>query len=195
MLSVLVNLLPSIVEVHWAGSLRWLQLLITRFLPLDRNYSIAHKCIALVQQIATEISNRVNPYHLLLATRLCIFQLFLYNSIFCIVIILINNKFFFSRFGLYNTPFETELFDLEPPMLPKFSSIPVTYASVVTSEQTGPAVASSSAVHSSKISQDSIDLRDLLTLPTHPASEFVISSKLKALCANHNMKGLLEVII
>jgi len=78
-------------------------------------------------------------------------------------------------------------------MLPKFSSIPVTYASVVASEQTGPSVASSSAVHSSKISQDSIDLRDLLTLPTHPASEFVISSKLKALCANHNMKGLLEV--
>lgn len=69
MLSVLVNLLPSIVEVHWAGSLRWLQLLITRFLPLDRNHSIAQKCISLVQQIAAEISNRVNPYHLLLATR------------------------------------------------------------------------------------------------------------------------------
>jgi len=72
MLSVLVNLLPSIMEVHWAGSLRWLQLLITRFLPLDKNYSIAHKCVTLVQQIATEVSNRVNPYHLLLATRLCI---------------------------------------------------------------------------------------------------------------------------
>lgn len=80
-------------------------------------------------------------------------------------------------------------------MLPKFSSIPVTYASVVTSEQTGPPVASSSAIHSSKISQDSIDLRDLLTLPTHPANEFVISSKLKALCTNQNMKGLLEVIL
>lgn len=97
------------------------------------------------------------------------------------------------RFGLYNTPFEMELFDLEPPMLPKFSSMPVTYASVVASEQTGPSVASN-AVHSSKIySQDSIDLRDLLTLPAHPASEFIVSSKLKALCANHNMKGLLEV--
>ncbi|XP_067212436.1 baculoviral IAP repeat-containing protein 6 isoform X3 [Linepithema humile] len=165
MLSVLVNLLPSIVEVHWAGSLRWLQLLITRFLPLDRNHSIAQKCVSLVQQIATEISNRVNPYHLLLATR----------------------------FGLYNTPFETELFDLEPPMLPKFSSMPVTYASVVAGEQTGPSVASSSAIHSSKIAQDAIDLRDLLTLPAHPASEFVVSSKLKALCTNQNIKGLLEV--
>lgn len=80
-------------------------------------------------------------------------------------------------------------------MLPKFSSMPVTYASVVANEQTGPSVASSGAPHSSKMySQDSIDLRDLLTLPAHPASEFVISGKLKALCTNHNMKGLLEVI-
>ncbi|XP_032684948.1 baculoviral IAP repeat-containing protein 6 isoform X6 [Odontomachus brunneus] len=166
-LSVLVNLLPSIIDVQWAGSLRWLQLLITRFLPLDRNHSIAQKCVSLVQQIATELSNRVNPYHLLLATR----------------------------FGLYNTPFETELFDLEPPILPKFSSTPVTYATVVTDEQTGPSMTSSSSAHLPKFAHcaHSIDLRDLLTLPTHPASEFVVPSKLKALCTNHNMKGLLEV--
>lgn len=68
-LSVLVTLLPSIVEVQWAGSLRWLQLLITRFLPLDRNHNVAQQCAALVQHIAAEMSNRVNPYHLLLATR------------------------------------------------------------------------------------------------------------------------------
>lgn len=79
-------------------------------------------------------------------------------------------------------------------MLPKFSSMPVTYASVVAGEQTGPSVASSSAIHSSKIAQDAIDLRDLLTLPAHPASEFIVSSKLKALCTNQNIKGLLEVI-
>jgi len=105
-----------------------------------------------------------------------------------------NNSVILIRFGLYNTPFETELFDLDPPMLPKFSSMPVTYASIVAGEQTGPSVASSSTVHSSKMySQDSIDLRDLLTLPMHSSSEFVIPSKLKALCTNHNMKGLLEV--
>lgn len=106
-----------------------------------------------------------------------------------------NFNIFFFRFGLYNTPFETELFDLDPPMLPKFSSMPVTYASVVTGEQTGPSVTSSASMHSPKTySQDSIDLRDLLTLPMHPATEFVVPSKLKALCTNHNMKGLLEVI-
>lgn len=68
-LSVLVSLLPSVVSVQWAGSLRWLALLITRLLPLDRNHSVAQQCVALVQQIAAEMSNRVNPYHLLLATR------------------------------------------------------------------------------------------------------------------------------
>ncbi|KAK9296171.1 hypothetical protein QLX08_009734 [Tetragonisca angustula] len=161
LVSVLVTLLPSIVEVEWAGSLRWLQLLINRTLIRDRNHSIAQQCISLIQQIAAEISNRVNPYHLLLATR----------------------------FGLYNSPFETELFDLESPVPPKYSPISPTYVSAVANEQTGPSTASPSFMYS----QDAIDLRDLLTLPTHPTSELVVSSKLKALCANHNMKGLLEV--
>ncbi|XP_076164518.1 BIR repeat containing ubiquitin-conjugating enzyme isoform X2 [Ptiloglossa arizonensis] len=161
LVSVLVKLLPSIIEVQWAGSLRWLQLLITRILPLDSEHTITLQCVTLIQQIATEISNRVNPYHLLLATR----------------------------FGLYNTPFETELFDFESPMPPKYSPMPPTYVSAVTNEQAGPPTASPSFVYS----QDAIDLRDLLTLPTHPATELVVPSKLKALCTNHSMKGLLEV--
>ncbi|CAK9813280.1 Baculoviral IAP repeat-containing protein 6 [Anthophora quadrimaculata] len=161
LVSVLASLLPSIVEIEWAGSLRWLRLLINKMLLRDRNHSIARQCISLIQQIAAEISDRVNPYHLLLATR----------------------------FGLYNSPFETELFDLESPMPSKYNPIHPTYVSGVTNEQTGPSIASSSSMYS----QDAIDLRDLLTLPTHPASEPFVSSKLKALCANHNMKGLLEV--
>nr|XP_033324348.1 baculoviral IAP repeat-containing protein 6 [Megalopta genalis] len=161
LVSVLVKLLPSIIEVQWAGSLRWLQLLITRILPLDRDHSIAQQCVTLIQQIATEIANRANPYHLLLATR----------------------------FGLYSTPFETELFDLDPPMPPKYSPLPSAYVSAAANDQTVTLAASSSTM----FSQDAIDLRDLLTLPTHPASELVMPSKLKALCTNHSMKGLLEV--
>lgn len=95
------------------------------------------------------------------------------------------------RFGLYNTPFETELFDMEPPIPAKSSSMPVTYATVVTGEQTGASVTASNSVHS----QETIDLRDLLTLPTHPTTELKVPSKLRALCANNNMKGLLEVLI
>lgn len=91
---------------------------------------------------------------------------------------------------MYNTPFETELFDLDPPVPSKCSSMTTTYASVVTGDQTGSAATSSNSTYS----QDAIDLRDLLTLPAHPASELIVPSKLKALCSNHNMKGLLEVI-
>ncbi|XP_034941309.1 baculoviral IAP repeat-containing protein 6 isoform X2 [Chelonus insularis] len=154
-LSVIVNLLPQVVSIQWAGSLRWLAILITRLLPLDKNNSVAQQCITILQQISGEISNRVNPYHLLLATR----------------------------FGLYTNPFETVLFDMESPMPPKLNSLPLTYSSVVTGEQTTSSVMSSGNLYS----QDHIDLRDLLTLPMHP------SSKLKALCTNHSMKGLLEV--
>ncbi|XP_043273976.1 baculoviral IAP repeat-containing protein 6 isoform X1 [Venturia canescens] len=161
-LAVLVTLLPSIVSVQWAGSLRWLALLITRLLPLDRNHAVAQQCVTIVQQISAEMSNRVNPYHLLLATR----------------------------FGLYNTPFETELFDIEPPMPPKSSSMPVTYATILAGEQS---TTSSTAATTNTYTQDTIDLRDLLTLPTHSSGELIVPSKLKALCTNHSMKGLLEV--
>jgi baculoviral IAP repeat-containing protein 6 len=68
-LSVLVTLLPYIVSVQWAGSLRWIAVLITRLLPLDKNHSVAQQCINLIQEISVEMSKRVNPYHLLLATR------------------------------------------------------------------------------------------------------------------------------
>ncbi|XP_076233643.1 BIR repeat containing ubiquitin-conjugating enzyme [Calliopsis andreniformis] len=162
LVNVLVTLLPSIVEVQWVGSLRWLQLLITRLLPLDRNHSIAQQCVTLIQQISAELANRVNPYHLLLATR----------------------------YGLYNTPFETELFDLEPSMPPKHKPVPSGYhMSAVPNEQTGQSTSASSSLYS----QDAIDLRDLLTLPTHPSSGLMVHSKLKSLCTNYNMKGLLEV--
>ncbi|XP_063984704.1 baculoviral IAP repeat-containing protein 6 isoform X2 [Diachasmimorpha longicaudata] len=160
-LTVIVSLLPSIVGIQWAGSLRWLSILITRLLPLDKSHSVAQQCVSILQQISGEMSNRVNPYHLLLATR----------------------------FGLYNNPFETELFDMEPPMPPKFNSLPLTYASLVSGEQT----TSSITTATTHYTQDHIDLRDLLTLPTNPNSELVVPSKLKALCSNHSMKGLLEV--
>ena len=68
-LDVLVTLLPSIVNVKWAGSLRWIAILIARLLPLDRNHNVAQQCIKLVQEISAEMAKRVNSYHLLLATR------------------------------------------------------------------------------------------------------------------------------
>lgn len=72
----------------------------------------------------------------------------------------------------------------------KSNSLPLTYASVVTGEQT-----SSTMSSGDMYSQDHIDLRDLLTLPIHSSSELVVPNKLKSLYTNHSTKGLLEVII
>lgn len=80
---------------------------------------------------------------------------------------------------------------MDPPVSPKSSSVPVTtYSSIGTGEQSSTSVTSTN----SSYTQDAIDLRDLLSLPTPSAGDLVVPSKLKALCANHSMKGLLEVI-
>lgn len=39
--------------------------------------------------------------------------------------------FFFCRYGLYGNPFEAELFDIEPIIPGRSSSVPVTYANLV----------------------------------------------------------------
>lgn len=70
--------------------------------------------------------------------------------------------------------------------------MPVTYATILTGEQS---TTSSSTATTNAYTQDTIDLRDLLTLPTHSSGELIVPSKLKALCTNHSMKGLLEVNI
>lgn len=103
---------------------------------------------------------------------------------------LFNKLIFNFRFGLYTSPFETELFDMEPPVLPKFSSVPVNYASAVTGEHSTTSATSINCVYA----QENFDLRDLLNLPSHSNNELVVPSKLKTLCANYNMRGLLEVI-
>jgi baculoviral IAP repeat-containing protein 6 len=97
------------------------------------------------------------------------------------------------RFGLYNSPFETELFDMDPPVSSKSSSVPVTntYSSIATGEQSSTSVTSTI----SSYTQDAIDLRDLLSLPSHSAGDLIVPSKLKGLCANHCTKSLLEVTL
>lgn len=82
---------------------------------------------------------------------------------------------------------------MDPPVSPKSSSVPVTntYSSMTPGEQPSTSVTSAT----SSYTQDAIDLRDLLSLPSHSAGDLIVPSKLKALCANNSMKGLLEVTI
>lgn len=72
---------------------------------------------------------------------------------------------FICRFGLYSTPFEPELFDIEPPVPAKFSSVPITYATVVSGETSGSAMVTCPGVAVGPsgfgVSSD-LDLRELL---------------------------------
>ncbi|CAB0044915.1 unnamed protein product [Trichogramma brassicae] len=163
LLSVLESILPNIVSIKWAGSLRWFSVLLTKLLTFDRSHKVAHQCIKLIQDISSEMSKRVDPYHLLLATR----------------------------FGLYNSPFETELFELDPPFSMKPNSLSTVCSNIYTFN--GDSIPLSQISLQSTHLQDSIDLRDLLSLPLHSANDLVVPSKLKSLCNNHTMRGLLEV--
>lgn len=74
-------------------------------------------------------------------------------------------RMFICRFGLYSTPFEPELFDIEPPVPAKFSSVPITYATVVSGETSGSAMVTCPGVAVGPsgfgLSSD-LDLRELL---------------------------------
>lgn len=117
--------------------------------------SLATQCITLLCQVAHEIHNRTNPYHLLLR----------------------------SRFGLFGTPLEPELFDVDPPAPAKSSSMPITYASVVNGEQSA-----QSAINTNFVLNDStLDPKEVFVSPSNDTK-----IRLKSLAPNKHMRGLLE---
>lgn len=99
-------ILDSIDQVQSAASLQWLVTLLLKVTQADQSANVSTKCIGLLENISDELNRRTNPYHLLLR----------------------------SRYGLFGTPLEPELFDIEPPPPIKPSSITVTYASVVSGD-------------------------------------------------------------
>lgn len=107
-LNSLLEILDSISQVTSAGSLQWLNLLLFKVANPDNSSLLSVKCTHLLTKVANELHKRTNPYHLLLR----------------------------SRYGLYGTPLEPELFDIEPPPPAKPTSTAVTYATVVAGDNT-----------------------------------------------------------
>lgn len=70
-----------------ASGLQWIFALLLKVSTKDKEKLISSKCISLLSKISSELEKRTNPYHLLLR----------------------------GRYGLYGTPLEPELFDIEPP--------------------------------------------------------------------------------
>nr|CAD7460369.1 unnamed protein product [Timema tahoe] len=168
-LQALLEWLPMITCCWSAGALRWYFLLLSRVMSLDVSATTGQKCVSLLLQVAQELRARTNPYHLLLQTR----------------------------FGLYNTPFEPELFDTEPPVPAKSTSVPITYASVVSQDASGaPTVGPTTSASASGLNfmGEALDLRELLGLAVSgQKGDIQGQPRLKGLTANHYMKGLLEV--
>ncbi|KAG8262295.1 Baculoviral IAP repeat-containing protein 6 [Homalodisca vitripennis] len=110
--SVVKALLESMQQVWqcWsAGALRWYFTILSRLVAGDTVGPVAHKALGLLRQVAKHLHARQNPFHLVLQTR----------------------------FGLYGTPLEAELFDQEPPVPAKWSSTPLAYTSVAYSQGEG----------------------------------------------------------
>ncbi|XP_069689782.1 baculoviral IAP repeat-containing protein 6 isoform X2 [Periplaneta americana] len=167
-LRALLEWLPMISCSISAGALGWYFLLLSRVMTLDVSATIGQKCVTLLQQIAHEMSARSSPYHLLLRTR----------------------------FGLYSTPFEPELFDIEPPVPAKFSSVPITYATVVSGETGGGALVTGPGISAGTsgfgLTSD-LDLRELLGVGGGSSfGDKGTPNRFKGLSSNHYMKGLLE---
>lgn len=115
------------------------------------------KCIELLTKIANELNKRTNRYHLLLR----------------------------SRYGLYGTPLEPELFDIEPPSPAKSSSTTLTYASVVAGDQ--PQTSEPHVIQS--FNRDSLNPRDVMSTTNGDTKV-----RLFHLCLSKMIRGLLETV-
>lgn len=152
-LQALLHCLPDIGCIWSAGSLHWLVVLMLRVARGNSHLSLATQCTSLLCQIAHEIHNRTNSYHLLLR----------------------------SHFGLFGTPLEPELFDVDPPAPVKSSSVPVTYASVVNGEQ------NATSGNNFTWNEPSLDPKEMFVSPSNETKV-----KLKSVAPNKHMRGLLE---
>ncbi|KAK9728572.1 Inhibitor of Apoptosis domain [Popillia japonica] len=152
--NALVTILDTIQQIKSAGSLQWLIILIYKVAQESHSIILASKCIDLLTKISDELTKRTNPYHLLLR----------------------------SRFGLYGTPLEPELFDMDVPPTAKASSSSITYASVVSGETITQTECPTTYIH-----KENLDPRDILTTTSGE-----LKIKLKNLSPSKVFRGLLE---
>lgn len=153
----ILDTLPNIVNTKQAGAMRWFMLLISSVSTSDSHGSIAETCIALLMKVVTEMENRWNPFTSLLKTR----------------------------FGLYGSPFEQELFDAELPLPSKLSNLPVSIASVLKSS-------SIPNHHQQQHTQNqSIDLKHFCV--SEGTELRILPFQLRQRGIGNHLKGLLEV--
>ncbi|KAL3288526.1 hypothetical protein HHI36_002967 [Cryptolaemus montrouzieri] len=153
-LNNLLTLMDSIGEVKSAGGLQWLFNIILAVTSKNQAQLLANNCLNLLVKISNELDKKTNPYHLILR----------------------------SRYGLYGTPMEPELFDIEPPPYPKGSSISITYASVVSGDSP---ITNSNFYSNYSFYKESINPKEVLTASDN-------KMKCKNITPARLFKGLIE---
>lgn len=158
MFGTLLGIIESIELVQSASCLQWLIVLIYKVTQPEQSKTLTTTCITLLTKIADELAKRANPYHLILR----------------------------SRYGLYGTPLEPELFDVEPPAPSKASPpAPLSYAAVVAGDSSN---TPTSEVHNHfAYNKEHLDPKDILS-STYNDSKV----KLKNVAPLKLAKGLLE---
>lgn len=155
----LLNLLSDIEQIQSAGGLQCIMLLLYKVMNQEHLQELTTKCLSLLFRISDELMKRTNQYHLILR----------------------------SRFGLYGTPFEPELFDIEPPPPGKSSSTSVTYASVVNGDNNANNMINNNDFYTVySFNKDNLDPKDVLT--TMPDTKI----KLRNVTPSRLLRGLLE---
>lgn len=86
-LNSLLQLLDKIYETKSACGFQWIVTLLQKVTTKSKEYQVIDKCVEILIKITAELNKRKNPYHFVLR----------------------------SRYGLYGTPLEPELFDIEAP--------------------------------------------------------------------------------
>ncbi|XP_017776572.1 PREDICTED: baculoviral IAP repeat-containing protein 6 isoform X2 [Nicrophorus vespilloides] len=156
-LNSLLELVPKIYEVKSAGAIHCISILIYKVAKNNELVrQLTARCVNLLTEVADQLNKRINPYHLILR----------------------------SRYGLYGTPLEPELFDVDAPSPMKASNSTVTYASVVAGENVPPC----SDFHTNfAFNKDILDAREVLLNVNETKS-----LKLKNITTSKLFRGLLE---
>lgn len=149
--------MDNITDIKSAAGLHWLFSLLLKVTTKETEPLISAKCVSLLSKISTELLNRTNPYHLLLR----------------------------SRYGLYGTPMEPELFDIEPPPYVKGDSSP---PYLLGPNQNSVEVSSPPAMENFtnySFNKESISPKDVLFTPTNKL-------KYKNVASLRTIHGLIE---
>ncbi|CAH0552135.1 unnamed protein product [Brassicogethes aeneus] len=156
-LNILLPLLDNIGEVRSAAGLQWIFAVLFKVTSKDKERSLSSKLIEVLGKLSDEINKRANPYHLLLR----------------------------ARYGLYGTPMEPELFDVDLPSHIKGSNSPTYH---ITSAGVGETASNHSEFFANySYNKESISAKDVL---------FNADTKLKYknIAPPKTIKGLIETV-